>query len=61
MYALVFTAVSARLFRSGVPPHAEANPPYNNKLSSSESETTAKLADAITNVTTVRAFAGSNT
>ncbi|MEK7059431.1 MAG: ABC transporter ATP-binding protein [Patescibacteria group bacterium] len=32
--------------------------PYNRTLSSSESDTTAKLADTITNVATVRAFAG---
>jgi ATP-binding cassette subfamily B protein len=32
--------------------------PYNRALSTSESQTTAKLADTITNVGTVRAFAG---
>ncbi len=32
--------------------------PYNRALSSAESQTTAKLADTITNMTTVRSFAG---
>jgi ATP-binding cassette subfamily B protein len=57
VYALVFTGVSAAYF-AVVYHRMQKQIPFNNKLSNSESETTAKLADAITNVTTVRAFAG---
>jgi ATP-binding cassette subfamily B protein len=57
LYAGVFTVVSILYF--GVVFHQmKQQIPYNNRLSRSESETTAKLADAITNVATVKAFAG---
>jgi len=60
LYALVFAGVCAIYF-TVVYHQMKRQIPYNNKLSHSESETTAKLADAITNVTTIRAFAGETT
>lgn len=57
LYALVFTAVCACFF--GVMyRQMRQQIPYNTRLSSQESLTTAKLADSITNVATIRAFAG---
>lgn len=56
-YALVFTLVSAAFF-TVVYRQMRWQIPYNNRFSSSDSETTAKIADAITNVATIRAFAG---
>lgn len=60
VYALVFTGVSTVYFVV-VYRQMKYQIPYNTKLSNSESETTAKLADAITNVATIRAFAGETT
>ena len=60
VYALVFTAVCGAYFVI-VYRQMKRQIPYNNRLSHSESITTAKLADAITNVTTIRAFAGETT
>ncbi|MEK7594479.1 MAG: ABC transporter ATP-binding protein [Patescibacteria group bacterium] len=47
---LVYVAVIYRQMKRQIP--------YNRDLSTEESNTTAKLADAITNISTVRAFAG---
>ncbi len=60
VYALVFVGVCAVFFLM-MYRQMKRQIPYNTKLSNSESETTAKLADAITNVTTIRAFAGETT
>ncbi|HVA10674.1 MAG TPA: ABC transporter ATP-binding protein [Candidatus Dormibacteraeota bacterium] len=60
LYALVFSAVCVIYFLV-VYRLMKRQIPYNSRLSHSESETTAKLADMITNVTTVRAFAGETT
>jgi ATP-binding cassette subfamily B protein len=60
LYAGVFTVVSTIYF-TVVYRRMKVQMPYNRKLSHSESETTAKLADMITNVATVRAFAGETT
>lgn len=57
LFALAFIAVSATYY-SVVYWRMRLQMPYNRALSSSESQTTAKLADTITNVATVRAFAG---
>jgi ATP-binding cassette subfamily B protein len=57
VYALVFSVISAAYFFI-MYRQMKWQAPYNRKLSASESETTAKLADTITNVATVRAFAG---
>ncbi len=59
-YALVFTGVCL-IFCFVIYRLMSRQIPYNTKLSNSESETTAKLADAITNVATIRAFAGETT
>src|SRR5262249_24906269 len=56
-YAAVFTVIAA-VYCSVVYWRMKRQMPYNRALSSSESRTTAKLADTITNVATVRAFAG---
>jgi ATP-binding cassette, subfamily B, bacterial len=57
LYAVVFAGVSAVYFFI-VYRQMKKQIPYNSRLSNSESATTAKLADMITNVATVRAFAG---
>jgi ATP-binding cassette subfamily B protein len=59
-YAGVFTVVSTIYFIV-VYQRMKIQMPHNRKLSHSESETTAKLADMITNAATVRAFAGETT
>lgn len=56
-YALVFAGVSIVYFWI-MYRQMKQQLPYNAQFSTSDSETTAKLADAITNVTTIRAFAG---
>lgn len=56
-YAVVFIAISA-VYYAVIYWRMKIQMPYNRKLSSSESRTTAKIADTITNVATVRAFAG---
>jgi ATP-binding cassette subfamily B protein len=48
--AVMYVAVVSRRMKKQIP--------YNRVLSSAESQTTAKLADNITNVATVRSFAG---
>ncbi len=48
--AIVFLAIMFRRMQEQMP--------FNRRLSSTESQTTAKLADTITNVSTVKAFAG---
>jgi ATP-binding cassette subfamily B protein len=60
LYALVFSGVSA-IYCAVMYRQMKRQIPYNSNLSASESETTAKLADTITNVATVRAFAGEHT
>lgn len=60
VYALVFTGVCVVYFMV-VYRQMKRQIPYNARLSNSESVTTAKLADAITNVATIRAFAGETT
>jgi ATP-binding cassette, subfamily B, bacterial len=60
VYALVFIGVCAIYFVV-VYTQMKQQILYNTRLSNSESETTAKLADAITNVATIRAFAGETT
>jgi ATP-binding cassette, subfamily B, bacterial len=57
LFALAFTGV-AIVFLMVMYRRMLKQMPYNRKLSTSESETTAKLADTITNVSTVKAFAG---
>lgn len=57
LYALVFIGI-AIIYCSVIYWRMKIQMPYNRALSSSESRTTAKLADTITNVATVRAFAG---
>lgn len=56
-YAVVFIGI-AIVYCSVIYWRMKLQMKYNRALSSSESKTTAKLADAITNVATVRAFAG---
>lgn len=56
-YALVFCVVSV-IYCIIVYRQMRRQMPYNRELSSSESQTTAKLADTITNIATVRSFAG---
>ncbi|HWB39338.1 MAG TPA: ABC transporter ATP-binding protein [Candidatus Saccharimonadales bacterium] len=56
-YALAFTVFSF-FFCLVLADRMKKQIPYNRKLASRESENTAKLADTITNVATVRAFAG---
>jgi ATP-binding cassette subfamily B protein len=60
LYALVFAGVCVIYF-AVVYRLMKRQITYNSRLSHNESETTAKLADMITNVTTVRAFAGEST
>ncbi len=60
LYALIFTGVCIVYF-SIIYRLMQRQLFFNSRLSHSESETTAKLADAITNVTTIRAFAGEAT
>lgn len=57
LYAIAFI-VLASIYFAVVFRQMRKQAPYNRDLSSSESELTAKLADNITNVATVRAFAG---
>ena len=57
LYAAVFVVV-ALIYCVIVYLQMKRQIPYNRRLSTSESNTTAKLADTITNVATVRAFAG---
>lgn len=57
VYAAVFMVVCSAYF-TVVYRQMRQQASYNNDLSHNESVTTAKLADMITNVTTVRAFAG---
>lgn len=57
IYAGAFVAVSV-IYCLIIYRRMKLQMPYNRKLASSESATTAKLADMITNVATVRAFAG---
>jgi ATP-binding cassette subfamily B protein len=59
-YALVFVGVCA-VFFFVMYRQMKWQIPYNTRLSNSESVTTAKLADSITNVATIRAFAGETT
>jgi ATP-binding cassette subfamily B protein len=54
--AAIATCYFAVMFRQ-----MKKQAPYNRALAASESDRTAKLADNITNVGTVRAFAGENT
>lgn len=56
-YATVFFGVSV-LYTIVIAWRMKLQMPYNRALATAESTTTAKLADAITNVATVRAFAG---
>lgn len=56
-YASVFFGVSV-LYTIVIAWRMKLQMPYNRALATAESTTTAKLADAITNVATVRAFAG---
>ena len=56
-FALAFVGV-AIVFLIVMYRRMEIQMPFNRELSSTESETTAKLADTITNVSTVKAFAG---
>lgn len=57
LFALVFVGFAAVYFMI-VARRMKRQIPFNRKLSLSESQTTARLADTITNVATVRAFAG---
>ncbi len=57
LYALAFSGVSVIYFMI-IYRQMNKQIPYNHNLSQSESQTTGKLADAITNIATVRAFAG---
>ena len=57
LFAVVFAATSI-VYCLIIYKRMKLQIPYNRALSASESNTTAKLADAITNVATVRAFAG---
>jgi ATP-binding cassette, subfamily B, bacterial len=57
LYAAAFIAV-AIIFLIIMYRQMKKQMPFNRRLSSNESETTAKLADTITNVSTVKAFAG---
>ena len=57
IFALVFVGVAV-VFLAVMYRRMEQQMPFNRRLSSTESETTAKLADTITNVSTVKAFAG---
>ncbi len=57
LYASIFTFVTA-VYVAVIYRQMKLQIPYNRELSSEESNTTAKLADAITNISTVRAFAG---
>jgi ATP-binding cassette subfamily B protein len=57
VYALAFTGV-AIVFLVVMYRRMQLQMPFNRRLSSAESQTTAKLADTITNVSTVKAFAG---
>lgn len=56
-YALVFAGIST-VFFTIVYKQMKKQLVYNSRFSTTDSETTAKLADAITNVATIRAFAG---
>jgi ATP-binding cassette subfamily B protein len=56
-YALVLTFIMSTYFAL-MYRRMKRQVPYNRRLAQSESEQTAKLADAITNVGTIRAFAG---
>jgi ATP-binding cassette subfamily B protein len=56
-YALAFIVISVAYFAL-LYWRMKKQMPYNRSLSSSESKTTAKVADTITNVATVRSFAG---
>jgi ATP-binding cassette subfamily B protein len=57
VYALVFVGV-AIVFLIVMYRRMGKQMPFNRRLSSTESQTTAKLADTITNIPTVKAFAG---
>ncbi len=57
LYASVFIVVSI-IYCLVVYRQMKRQMPYNRRLSASESQTTAKLADTITNIATVRSFAG---
>ena len=57
LFAVVFLLTSV-LYCAVIYRQMKRQIPYNRALSASESDTTAKLADTITNVATVRAFAG---
>ncbi len=57
VYALAFVGISI-IFLLVMYKRMEKQMPFNRRLSSSESQTTAKLADTITNVSTVKSFAG---
>jgi ATP-binding cassette subfamily B protein len=57
VYALVLLAVSS-IFLAVIYHRMKYQAPFNRRLASSESEQTAKLADNITNIATVSAFAG---
>ncbi|MGH7193069.1 MAG: ABC transporter ATP-binding protein [Candidatus Saccharimonadales bacterium] len=57
VFALAFIGIAV-VFLSVMYRRMEVQMPFNRRLSSTESQTTAKLADTITNVSTVKAFAG---
>lgn len=57
LYAGAFVVVSI-LYCAIVLWRMKLQMPFNRKLATSESQTTARLADTITNIATVRAFAG---
>lgn len=56
-YAIVFLVISL-IFVALIYHQMHRQIPYNRALSEAENDTTAKLADTITNVATVRSFAG---
>lgn len=57
VYAVAFICISI-VFLIVMYRRMEQQMPFNRRLSNTESQTTAKLADTITNVSTVKAFAG---
>lgn len=57
VYAAAFAGVAV-IFLMVMYRRMQKQMPYNRRLSSHESQNTAKLADTITNVSTVKAFAG---
>jgi ATP-binding cassette subfamily B protein len=57
IFALAFIGIAV-VFLMVMYKRMQEQMPFNRRLSSSESQTTAKLADTITNVSTVKAFAG---